>query len=337
VKATSTGAPPGAPRLAMLFATGVVFGIGASLSSARGAQDVSELGKRLEQSKSSSERRRLLRELGKAGDAAALGHLIPALGDEKFGVRRSALSAIMSVLQAAGGNDPARLLVDEALSVKLSPTGQLEVVALLDKLSPPKQAAGAIIRFVKRGDLAENVARQCINTVRTSRYAGLDVVRDGLLEQVEKGDVTVAAAAASALTRMDLSEREKAEVVETLVGQLGLEGESAPIREAATKALEVVTGEDKKSTHEWRAWAVKEGYNDPVERIPEDDIEAERLPVIVPPVDTGASPAVSSLIYVVVGLAAAALVVALLVARSTLIKRSAAAIEARRQKARRSF
>jgi len=337
VKATSTGAHPGAPRLAMLLATSVVFGIVASLSSARGAQDISELGKRLEQSKSKGERRRIIRELGKTGNAGALEHLIPELGNENFGVRKCAQTAVMSVLRTAGDSDPAKLMVNEALSVKLSPTGQLEVVALLDKLSPPKQAAAAIIRFVKRGNLAENVARQCINTVRTSRYAGLDVVRDGLLEQVETGDVTVAAAAASALTRMDLSEREKAEVVETLVGQLGLEGESAPIRKAATKALEVVTGEGGKSAHEWRAWAVKEGYGDPVESIPEDDLESERLPVIVPPVDTGASPAVSSLVYVIVGLAAAAFVVVLLVARSTLIKRSAAAIEVRRQKARRRF
>ena len=163
------------------------------------------------------------------------------------------------------------------------------------------------------------------------------MVRDGLLEQVEKGDVTVATAAASALSRMRLSEREKTEVVQTLVDQLGLEGDATPIREAATKALGVVTGEGGKSRSEWRSWAVKEGYGDPVERIPGDDLEAERLPVIVPPVDTGASPAVSSLIYVAVGLFAAALVVMLLLLRSVFRKRSVAAIEARRKKARRRF
>ena len=300
-------------------------------------KDIAALGERLASGETRTVRLKAALALGKSGDIKALEHLFPAIDDEDLAVRKTAAIAVASVLRASGGADPARLVLNEALSAKLSPGGQLAIVGILGNLSPPKDVARAIVRFVDRGKLSEESALKCVRIMSGERFAGSDVVRNCLLEQLEKGDVTVAAAAASALTRMDLSEREKAEVVETLVGQLNLEGESAPIREAATKALGAVTGEGRKSRSEWRAWAVKEGYGDPVERIPEDDLESERLPVIVPPVDTGASPAVSSLIYVIVGLAAAAFVVVLLVARSTLIRRSAAAIEARRQKARRRF
>ena len=325
------GGRAAAPQFVLAIFTGL------AVSAATAAQDIDALGKRLLESTSRTERIKIIEELGNSGKEAALGHILVALGDENLAVRKRAGTAVASVLKRAGGDGPARLLVDEALSVDLTPAGQLGVIGLLDEQSPPRDAAAAILRFLERGDLAENAARQCVNSLRKSRYQELDVVRDGLIEQLEDGDVKVAAAAASALATMKLSGSEKTEVVQALVDQLGLEGDDAPVREAATEALGLVTGEGAKTRSEWRSWAVEEGLGDPMDLVPERAVEDDGLPVIEPPYDPGTNYFVSSLMYVAFGGGAVAIVVVLLFLRSSQTKRSVKAIEARRKKVRRSI
>ncbi len=322
-------------RLAAILSAGVAFGAGLPASVAEGAQDVAALGEKLARSESQAERLKIVADLGRSRDPAALEHILSVINEENLAVRKRAVSAVVSVLKAAGGDGPARLLVDEALSADLSATGQLEVVGILNKLSPPKAAARALLRFIDRGDLAENVARLCVHALAKPRYADLDAARDGLLELVEEGDTTVAVAAASALGRMRMSGSDKEEVVTVLVERLGGGEEDAAVRESARKSLGLVTGEGEKSTHEWRTWAVKEGYGDPVEPVSDEDLAAARPPVIITrPIDTG-SAGVSSLIYVAVGTVAVALVAILLLLRTAFTKRSADSIEARRRKTRR--
>lgn len=321
-----------APRIAVVLAAGLALIAGRD---ALCAQDVAALGEQLAGGESRTVRLKAALALGRSGDPAALEHLFPAVDDEDAAVRKSAAVAITSVLRASGEADPARLVVGEALSADLSPGGQMEVVGILDKLSPPKGAARAIVRFLDRGDLSEEAAMKCVRTLSKERYAEFDVVRDSLLDLVETGETSVATAAAAALGRMRMSESEKEEVVAVLMEQLGLGDDDAPIRESARKSLGIVTGEGDKSTNGWRAWAVEEGYGDPVEAVPEDELEAERPPVVFPSVETGTSSIVSTLIYVVVGTVATALVVILLILRSAYTKRSAKAIDAKRRKIRR--
>jgi hypothetical protein len=334
-----TNIPTGgrAPRIAALLAAGAVFGAGGAFPVAGAAQDIDALGAELARAESRADRLRLVAELGRTGDAAALAHLLGAAGDGDLAVRKRAAAAAAAVLRASGDRNPAALLAEEALSVDLSSAGQLAVVDMLDKQSPPKAAARGILRFLDRGDLAENVARRCVHKLAEPRYAEVDDARDGLLELLDTGETSVAAEAASALGRMRLSGSDKSEVVQTLVDQLGLGDDEAAVRESARTALGVVTGQGEMSVHDWRTWAVEEGYGDPVVPVPEEELEAERPPVVYPTVETETSSVVSSLVYVGVGTVAAALVAILLILRSAYTKRSADAIEARRRKARRSL
>lgn len=325
-------------RIAVALAAGILMGAGRAVSGAEGAGSVDALGEKLARSESRATRLKLVTALGETGDAAALSHLLPALGDENFAVRKRVATAVASILGATGGRNPAALLVDEALSADLSPAGQNEVTGILDKLSPPGEAAAAILRYLKRGDLPEHVARQCVNALAKPRYADVDAVRDGLLEQVETADVAVAAAAASALGRMPMSEDEREEVVPVLLGQLALGDEDAPVREAARKALAGVTGEgEDRSAYDWRMWGQEQGYGDPGAPVAGEEVPAiDPATVVFTTDEPGSEVGRYTWVYAAVAVGAIVLISLLLLLRSDLARRSLRHIEATRRKARRS-
>lgn len=299
----------------------------------RDRRSADALGAVLQATSSGSLRRRTVWALGQVKGRKAVGYLTPLLDHEQSVVRQPAATALASALRDPGIEAPGDLLARRA--IWLGPAGQAEALRIIDRLSPPRAALGALLIMLSSDRLPTKVARECIKLVGGARYAGMDEAREALRETLRSEDPLVRGEAAVVLARAQLSEEERKEILPEFLEQLASEDRTGKGRALTTRALARVTGEGEgRNAYKWRVWGVKQGYGDPGRPVAPVDRERPAPPASLETGYAGRAPG-HSWFYIVIGVVAVTAIAALFILRAVFVARKAAAIESKRRKIRR--